>query len=71
MYAGYRHSADKSRDHGLSARARERPRGPVQQFARIVATLALMAASVLLVVAASALTAGRHGDIKTKPRGAS
>jgi hypothetical protein len=34
-----------------------------------VATVALMAASVAMVVATSAISAGRHGDIKARRKG--
>ncbi len=68
MAVMYKRSGRTTCDAGLNARARERPQGPVQ-VARIVATVAMMAASVFLVVATSALTAGRHGDIKTKRGG--
>lgn len=59
MDAGCKCAGYSECDAGLNARTGERVRGAVQRAAKIVAAIAMMAASVAVVVATAALSAGR------------
>lgn len=61
MSADYIRAVSPDCAAALNARAGERPPGPVQQLAGIVATVAMMAASVAMVVAVGALKRQARG----------